>query len=89
LQKSDAAQAFKDAADEVDDAFFLLTSEKAVKEKFEAKKDGEIIAFKKFDELKVVYAEEERTSEVGTAFSFCSIQFCRDMSIHKVVPFTK
>jgi hypothetical protein len=38
LQKSDAAQAFKDAADEVDDAFFLLTSEKAVKESLRQKR---------------------------------------------------
>lgn len=57
-QDSEDCEAFKKVAEESDAAFFLITSANAVKEKYGAKKEGDIILFKKFDEGKVQYDGE-------------------------------
>ncbi len=54
-RESETAKAFLDAADQVDEAYFIITSEKVIRKEYDVGKGDKIVLFKKFDEGRVVY----------------------------------
>ena len=57
------AKAFKEAADKVDEAFFLLTSEADLRKAYSVDSDKALVLFKDFDEGRVVYDGDMTKSE--------------------------
>ena len=58
------AKQYKEAADMVDEAFFLLTSEADVRKHYEVKSDKTLVLFKDWDEGRVVYEGDLTKSKV-------------------------
>ena len=58
------AKEFREAADKVDEAFFLLTSEADLRKAYSVDSDKTLVLFKDWDEGRVVYDGDMKKSEV-------------------------
>ena len=58
------AEQFREAADGVDEAFFLLTSEADLRKAYSVAADKTVVLFKDWDERRVVYEGDMTKSEV-------------------------
>ena len=60
------AEAYKKAAEGVDEAFFVLTSEADLRRAYSVEADKALVLFKDWDEGRVVYDGDLANSEVGS-----------------------